>query len=48
VLLNHEAEGALYFEASGWCVFQIGAVLDAPEPLFDQLPDEDAASAGAK
>ena len=40
VLLEHEADGAPHFEAAGWRVFHADAVLSAPEPLFELLPDE--------
>ena len=48
VLLDHEAEGAPHFETSGWRVFHVGSVLGTLQPLFDQLPDEDSTSTGAK
>ena len=48
VLLDHEAEGAPHFETSGGRVFHVGSVLGTLQPLFDQLPDEDSTSTGAK
>jgi DEAD/DEAH box helicase domain-containing protein len=40
VLLEHEADGAHCFETAGWRVFFADAILNAPEPLLDLLPDE--------
>ena len=38
--LEHEDDGLARFEAAGWRVFHADSVADAPEPLFDLLPDE--------
>ena len=40
VLLEHESDGAGFFETAGWRVFAADDVRTTPEPLFEVLPDE--------